>query len=341
MLLSNNKKLKIGISIGDINGIGIEIFLKTFLKKDILNFFTPILFGSYNICCFYIKKFNLNNNFKFNIINNIKNITDYKINILNILNKQHEKELKIEPGIPTYYGKICAINSIKIAIKNLINNYIDVLVTLPVNKKLLSNKYYSFIGHTEYLKKYLVGDPLMIMVYKKLKIALLTNHIPIKKISDIINKKLIINKVKILHNSLIKDFNIKNPKIAILGFNPHSGDDGLIGNEEIKKIQPAIKELNKFGYLISGPYSSDGLFRNYNRYNFDAILAIYHDQGLIPFKIISNNHGINFTAGLNYIRTSPDHGVAYDIAGKGIANENSFINSIYKAIEIYYNRYKY
>lgn len=306
------------------------------LKKKILNYFIPVIFGSNELIIYYIKKLNININlFNLNNIYNISYIKDNVINIINIINNK----IIINPGIATYYGKKYSIKSLKISTDYLINNLIDLLITCPINKKLVYSKNkFPFFGHTEYLQYMMGNNSLMIMIHEKIKIALVTNHIPLKEISFFITKELIINKLLVLHNSLIKDFSITKPKIAVLGLNPHSGDDGLIGNEENIKIKPAIKKLSKLGYSIFGPYPADSFFRNYNYIKFDATLAIYHDQGLIPFKIISNYKGTNFTAGLSYIRVSPEHGVAYDIAGKGIANEYSFENSIYRGINIYYSR---
>lgn len=336
--MNYEKKIKVGISIGDINGIGVEIFLKTFRKTRLLEFLTPILFGSTKICSYYKKKLNID--IQLQGINNIKDIVHNKINVINLW----KYNIKVEPGIPTYYSKQCSLQSLKIAVKSLKNKLIDVLVTCPINKKLIFSKEFPFIGHTNYLDNYFEGKSLMIMIHEKLKIALLTGHISIKNVINYISKEKIREFVENLIISLRQDFAILKPKIALLGVNPHAGDRGIIGNEEENIIKPVIDELYKKGILIFGPYSADGFFRNFdnfNNYNFDVIVAIYHDQGLIPFKILSSYKGINFTAGLSHIRTSPDHGVAYNIAGKGIANESSFQEAVFKAIEIYKNRIEY
>lgn len=334
--MNYEKKIKVGISIGDINGIGVEIFLKTFKKKGLLEFLTPILFGSINICSYYKQKLNID--IELQAINNIKEIMNNKINVINLW----KDDIKVEPGIPTYYSKKCSLQSLNVAVKSLKNKLIDVLVTCPINKKLMFSKEFPFIGHTNYLDNSLEGKSLMIMIHENLKIALLTGHIGIKNVINYLSKERIIEFIEKLITSLRKDFAILKPKIALLGLNPHAGDRGIIGDEEENIINPVIDELYKRGILIFGPYSSDGFFRNINNINnFNAIVAIYHDQGLIPFKILSSYKGVNFTAGLSHIRTSPDHGVAYNIAGKGIANESSFKEAVFKAIEIYKNRIEY
>lgn len=332
--MKNKKKLKIGISIGDINGIGVEVFLKVFREKNILKFVTPILFGSIKICSFYKKKLNINIKLK-NIIN-IEKINDNKVNVINLYND--EEKVSINPGKSTIISREYAINSLKYSIECLKKGFIDALVTLPINKNLLYSKKFPYIGHTDYLKNLFGGEPSILMINKKLKILLFTDHVPLKIVSSKITINNIINKIILLNKSLNQDFNIKNPKIAILSFNPHSGDNKLIGNEEEFQIKPAVEKLFKNGFLIYGPYPADGFFSRKNYENFDAILAIYHDQGLIPFKLLAFNKGVNFTIGIPYIRTSPAHGVAYDIAGRGIANETSLKEAILSAINIYNNR---
>ncbi|WP_185864420.1 4-hydroxythreonine-4-phosphate dehydrogenase PdxA [Blattabacterium cuenoti] len=328
------KKIKVGITTGDINGIGMEIFLKVCRKKNILDFFTPVLFGSTELCYYYQKILNIKiSNIK--EVKNFKDITDYKINIFNVWEENIKFEsIKINPESGKY-----SLLSLEKAVNTLKEGKIDVLVTSPVNKKFMNFQSPYFFGHTEYLQNILGGESLMIMIHDLLKIALVTNHIPLNKVNSELTINKIIKSIKILYESLIIDFSINKPKIAVLNLNPHSGDNGLIGNEEKKKIKPAIENLfQKKGWLIFGPYSSDGFFGNQNYRNFDAILSMYHDQGLIPFKTLTFNEGVNFTAGLPNIRTSPDHGVAYDIAKKGIANEKSFEKAIFSAIKIFNNR---
>ncbi|AGW85855.1 4-hydroxythreonine-4-phosphate dehydrogenase [Blattabacterium sp. (Nauphoeta cinerea)] len=332
------KKIKVGFTTGDINGIGIEIFLKVCCKKNLLDFFTPILFGSTKLCFYYKKILNIEIN-NIREIKNFKEVIDYKINVFNIWKEDIKFEsIKINDPESGKYS----LSSLKRAVKALKEGKIDVLVTAPVNKKHINFKNSSFFGHTEYLQNVLEGESLMLMIHDILKIALVTNHLPLKKVIPEINIKKIIKSIKILRQSLTIDFCIEKPKIAVLGCNPHSSDNGLIGNEEKTKIQPAIDSLFQTqGWLVFGPYSSDSFFGNQSYRNFDAVLAMYHDQALIPFKTLTFNQGVNFTAGLSHIRTSPDHGVAYDIAKKGIANENSFEEAIFNAIKIFKNRQEY
>ncbi|WP_185876784.1 4-hydroxythreonine-4-phosphate dehydrogenase PdxA [Blattabacterium cuenoti] len=334
-MICKKKKIRVGITTGDINGIGIEIFLKVCRKKRLLDFFTPILFGSTKLCYYYKKILNIEINY-IQEVKNFKEIIDHKINVFNIW-KENIKFDSININNPEL-GKYPFL-SLKNAAKSLKEGRIDVLVTAPVNKKYMNFKDFSFFGHTEYLQNILDGDSLMIMIHDILKVALVTNHLPLKKVTYELNIKKIIKSLKILHKSLIIDFSIERPKIAVLGCNPHSSDNGLIGDEEKVKIKPAINYLfQKKGWLIFGPYSPDSFFGNQKYRDFDAVLAMYHDQGLIPFKTLTFNRGVNFTAGLSHIRTSPDHGVAYDIAKKGIANENSFEEAIFSAIKIFRNR---
>lgn len=326
------KKIKIGFTTGDLNGIGVEIFLKVCLNKKFINYFTPVFFGSIKSILHYKNILNI----KEKNINEIKYNQDISINKINVINSWKENK-KISKKIDYLYSGEYPFLSLKKSIKFIKKGIIDVLVTSPVNKKFINIKNSLFYGHTDFLKNFLEGDPLMIMNDGNLRIALVTNHIPIKKICSILTLKKLKKSIKILIKSLKRDFLIRNPKIAVLGLNPHLGDNGLIGDEEKLIIIPAIEYFKNKNILISGPYSSDSFFRKENYKKYDAILSIYHDQGLIPFKILSNN-GVNFTAGLSHIRTSPDHGVAYNIAKKGIANEKSMKNAIFTAIKIFNNR---
>ncbi|WP_185870460.1 4-hydroxythreonine-4-phosphate dehydrogenase PdxA [Blattabacterium cuenoti] len=332
--MNRKNKIKVGVSTGDINGIGMEIFLKVCRKKKLLDFFTPILFGSKKLCHYYKKILNIEVS-NIREIKNLKEVVDYKINVINIWKEDIQFDsIKMNPDSGKY-----PILSLQKAAKALKEEKIDVLVTSPVNKNCMNVKGFSFFGHTEYLQNILEGESLMIMIHDTLKIALVTNHLPLKNVSYELTLKKIIKSIKILHQSLIVDFAIEKPKIAVLGCNPHSGENGLIGDEEKTKIKPAVDYFfQKKKLLVFGPYSPDGFFGNHSFRNFDAVLAMYHDQGLIPFKTLTFNEGVNFTAGLSQIRTSPDHGVAYDIAKKGIANENSFEEAIFSAIKIFKNR---
>ena len=322
-------KIKIGISVGDVNGISLEIILKTFLDNRIIDFCTPIIFVSKKILLEYVKildykKINLH------IINNLKEVHSKKINIINI----EEKDITLNIGNPSSISAKHALRSIKEACSALQKNHLDALVTAPVNKYSIQNIEKDFIGHTEFLAKSFEGNSLMIMVSESLKIACLTGHMALSDVIGNITHENIITKTTLLHESLKQDFGFTHPKIAILGVNPHAGENGMLGKEEREIINPTIKKLKSKGMLVFGPYSADSFFSEKNIKFFDGVLAMYHDQGLIPFKTIAFNEGVNYTAGLNVVRTSPVHGTAFEIAGKGIANEQSFRQAIFIACEI-------
>jgi 4-hydroxythreonine-4-phosphate dehydrogenase len=333
--MNKSEKIIVGISIGDYNGIGIEIALKTFLDKRMLDFCTPILFGSTKLITAYKK--NMNINVPFNGIKHIDKAIHGKFNILNLWNEEFEINL----GTPTESSGKYAFESLKASTNSLAKGEIDVLVTAPINKDNIQSEDFKFPGHTEYLESQLNGESLMILMTDKLKIGLITGHIPVSKVSETITPELIQKKVDILHNTLKQDFAISKPKIAILGLNPHCGDHGVIGNEDDEIIMPTIANIQKEGKLVYGPYAADSFFGSENYKNFDAILAMYHDQGLAPFKTLSFGEGVNFTAGLDKIRTSPDHGTAYELAGKDVANINSFKEAVFTAIQIYKTREEY
>jgi len=329
-------KIKLGISIGDSNGIGIEIILKTFKDNRILEFCTPIIFGSNDIFSQHKKVLQIHN-FNFNIIRDISKLKHNKVNLLEVLksnNKVHFGEANDSSG----YN---AINSIDAAIDACKKNKIDALVTAPINKSSIQKNKSDFIGHTEYLKNSFNGDSLMIMISEVMKIACLTGHTSLSNVKNYISKENIIKNLLIFNNSLKNDFGKIKPKIAVLALNPHAGENGMLGSEETEIIIPAINDLKERGLLVFGPYSADSFFTNKNLSSFDGILAMYHDQGLIPFKTLDFDSGVNFTAGLDVIRTSPVHGTAFEIAGKGLANENSFRQSVFLACEIYKQRKHY
>lgn len=333
----NNKKIKIGFTIGDPAGIGIEIILKTLRNKEILNFFIPIIFGS-NKLINHQKNIFIKSEISFQEIFKEEDAVVEKINILNIW-----KEVPlIKFGIPNKESARLAKESLEKATNSLKNGKIQILVTAPINKYTMQYSNFNFSGHTEYLEQKLNEKSLMLMTSEYLNIALVTNHLPIKKIASTLNEELIIQKTQILNTSLIQDFKIQKPKIAVLGLNPHAGDNAFLGNEEKEIIEPAIKKIFSLKEILSfGPFSSDSFFTVANLKKFDGVLAMYHDQGLIPFKTLALEEGANFTAGLSKIRISPNHGVAYNIAGKGIANPSSLRFAIFKAIEIYKNRIEY
>ena len=330
--MQENKTLKIGITIGDMNGIGPEIILKTFADHRMLEFCTPIIYASTRTLEF-VKK-----HFKYKIeFNDIKSSTQAEHNKVNVVNCWSEAP-RIEFGTKNKNIGKHAIISLKAATSDLKQNHVDAIVTAPINKECIQSEEFNFPGHTDYLDKQIEGNALMLMVSGKTRIGLLTDHIPINKISENITQELIENKVNTINKTLIQDFNISRPKIAILGINPHSGDDGLIGSEEKTVLTPTLERLRENDILTFGPYSADSFFGSGEYESFDAIIAAYHDQGLIPFKTLSFGQGVNFTAGLEKIRTSPDHGTAYSIAGKGVADETSFKEAIFLAISTYKNR---
>lgn len=333
----DKENIKVGITIGDINGIGIEVILKSLSDNRILSNITPIIYGSSKILNFY-KKNITPATLHFNSISKISSAIKHKCNVINIINT----DINIETGKSTSIAGEISFKSLKAATDDLANGDIDVIITAPINKKNIQNKEFQFNGHTEFLTKLSNEDEsLMLMCYNDLKVGLVTNHLSISEINKNINSDLILKKLILLNNSLIKDFKIMNPKIAVLGLNPHCGDDGLIGQEEEEHIIPAINKAKKKNILIFGPFPADGLFGSSSYSSYDAILAMYHDQGLIPFKTIAQGRGVNFTAGLPIIRTSPDHGTAYDIAGKNKASADSMRNAIYTVIDIYRNRKLY
>ena len=333
--MDKSDKIIVGISIGDLNGIGIEVILKTFEDKRMLDFCTPVIFGSSKVMSFYKKT--LNSNISIHSISNISQVVDGKINVLNIW----KEDVEISVGISNEVGGKYAFISLKEATKALRNGDVDALVTAPINKENIQSDEFKFAGHTEYLESELEGDSLMILMADKLRVGLITGHIPIAEISKTITPELIRSKVNLMYKTLVQDFEISRPKIALLGLNPHCGDNGVIGDEDDDIIKPTVLELQSEGKLIYGPFAADGFFGSKNYQQFDAILAMYHDQGLAPFKTLSFGKGVNFTAGLNKVRTSPDHGTAFEISGKNSADESSFKEALFKAIDIYKKRSNY
>jgi 4-hydroxythreonine-4-phosphate dehydrogenase len=332
----SDNKIIVGISQGDINGIGLEVVLKTLLEPGITEVCTPVLFSSQKTVSYYRKVLGLEE-FSFNPIREFSQINTKKVNVFVC----YEEEVNIEMGKSTTTAGKYAFISLDKATKALQDGNIQVLVTAPINKSNIQSEEFKFVGHTEYLGSKLGGEPLMILCSESgLRVALVTGHLAVKDISQKITKESISKKILQLHESLVKDFGIRKPKIAVLGLNPHAGDNGVIGNEDAEIIKPAIESI-KLNGLVYGPYAADGFFGNQTYKQFDGVLAMYHDQGLIPFKTIAFNEGVNFTAGLNAVRTSPDHGTGYDIAGKNTANEQSFKKAIYAAVDIFKNRILY
>lgn len=334
--MNENQKVIIGISQGDINGIGLELILKTLVEPGIAEICTPILFSSQRTVSYYKKALGMED-FNFNPMRDFTQINHKKVNVFVC----YEEEVNIEMGKSTDIGGKYAFISLDKATQALQQNQIDALVTGPINKKNIQSESFKFVGHTEFLGEKLGGDPLMLLCADNgLRVALVTGHVPVKDIAAKITVDLVAKKITQLHDSLKKDFGIRKPKIAVLGLNPHASDNGAIGNEDIEIVKPAIEKANTNG-LVYGPYAADGFFGSGTYKQFDGVLAMYHDQGLIPFKTLSFNEGVNFTAGLNAVRTSPDHGTAYDLVGKNIANEQSFKKAIYAAIDIFKNRKLY
>ena len=333
--MDKTDKIIVGISIGDLNGIGIEVILKTFEDKRMLEFCTPVLFGATKTISYHKKVLGIET--PVHGITSINQVTHSKINILNIW----KEEVAIELGTATKISGEYAAKSLASGVEHLKNNTIDVLITAPINKENIQSETFNFPGHTEYLEANLEGKSLMILMTSELRIGLITGHIPIAKVAESITPELIKSKVETMYNSLKQDFGINKPKIAVLSLNPHCGDKGVIGKEDDDIIVPTIAEIAATGKLVFGPYAADGFFGSETYKQFDGVLATYHDQGLAPFKALSFGKGVNFTAGLSHIRTSPDHGTGYDIAGKNLANPSSFTEALFSAIEIFKTRKEY
>jgi len=325
-----SEKIKIAISCGDLNGIGIETLLKTFDDKRMYSYCIPILYANKNVVEQHISILK-NDHVQLHEINQAEQAND---DVLNIINCFHG-EIKINPGTPDRSISSCTIDSLERATQDVIDGKAAALITLPINKDVINQSEFQHKGHTEYLReKAGVDESLMFLVSEAMRVGLVTNHFAIKDVAAEITQAAIIKKVTLMHRSLQQDFGIVKPTIAILGLNPHAGDNGLIGEEELSIIVPAIETLNEQGMIAVGPYSADGFFGMGMYSKYDGVMAMYHDQGLLPFKMISFDEGVNFTAGLPFVRTSPDHGTAYDIAGKNLANPESLRNAIFSALHI-------
>ena len=328
-------KIRLGISIGDPNGIGFEIILKTFEDKKIFDLLIPIVFA--NVENFIEQRQRLGIKTDIFSLKNIHKPEEGKLNIIKTWNQP----------FPIIFGEVqkeagkASIRSLEEGTKAIKDRLIDVLVTAPINKKSIQLNSFNFPGHTDYLNQELEGESLMFMISDSIKIALVTDHIPLSQIINHLNKDVIEKKLNLLEKSLVYDFGIKKPRIAVLGINPHAGDNGVIGNEDDILIYPIIKKLSNKGKLVFGPFAADGFFGSRKHLEYDATLAMYHDQGLIPFKTLTFGSGVNFTAGLNKVRTSPDHGTAFEIAGKGKADFKSFHQAILYARSIFKNRIEY
>jgi 4-hydroxythreonine-4-phosphate dehydrogenase len=330
----SEEKIKVGITQGDINGIGYEVIFKSLNDPRVYEDLTPIIYGSSKVAAYHRKALEMPA-MTLNSIKTAEEAHEKRVNIINIL----DDNIRVELGKSTQMGGEAAFLSIKQAVEDLKRGAIDVLITAPINKKNIQSDSFNFPGHTEYLvQEFNSGNGLMLMVDNNLKVGVVAGHIPIKDVSQYITKERILEKLRILNSTLKNDFTIRKPRIAVLGLNPHMGDEGLIGTEEQDVIIPALEQAMEEGIMAVGPYAADGLFGSDSLYKFDAILAMYHDQGLAPFKTLAFSTGVNFTAGLPGIRTSPDHGTAFDIAGQNKADHQSFLNALYLAVDIHKNR---
>ncbi len=331
------KKIRVAITQGDTNGVGYEVILKVFADPSMLELCTPIIYGSPKIAAYHRKALNLETTFS--IINAAEEARDGQVNLLTCF----DEEVKIDLGQPSQEAGKSALKALDCAMTDYRSGLYDVLVTAPINKATIQSPDFHFPGHTEYIETS-VGEgqkALMILMNDQLRVALVTTHLAIKDVAQAITQEAIIEKATIFHQSLRRDFLISSPRIAVLSLNPHAGDDGLLGAEEKNIITPAIEKLSEKGIQAFGPYPADGFFGAGSYYHFDGVLAMYHDQGLAPFKTIALDNGVNYTAGLPIVRTSPDHGTAYDIAGQGVADENSMRQAIYTAIDIFRHRKEY
>lgn len=328
-------KIRVGITHGDPNGIGYEVILKAFADPAMLELCTPIIYGSPKVASYHRKSLDLQVTF-----NAISQASDAHDSVLNILHCTAD-EVKIDLGQPTAEAGEAALAALERAVKDWKEGLIDVLVTAPINKFAIQSEKFHFPGHTEFIQKRVGKEgeqALMILLNEQLRVALVTTHVPLREVAAGITKENVLSKLRLFDRSLRRDFSIENPRIAVLALNPHAGDEGLLGNEEGDILKPVIEQVEQEGIHAYGPFSADGFFGSRTFAYYDGVLAMYHDQGLAPFKLLAMEDGVNFTAGLDIVRTSPDHGTAFDIAGKGVANENSLRQAIYTAIDVFRNR---
>ncbi len=334
----SEEKIKVGITHGDINGVGYEVIFKTLSDNRIYDSFVPVIYGSSKVAAYHRKALNIPN-FSLNSVRSVEEVHAKRINIINCL----DDNVRVELGKSTTIGGEGAFKALEMAVADLKAGKIDVLVTAPINKKNIQSESFNFPGHTEYLQQQAgEGDALMLMVSEHMKVGVVAGHVAIKDVPAVITKERILSKLRTLDLALRQDFSIRRPRIAVLGLNPHAGDEGVLGTEEQDIIIPALKQAkDKEGIMALGPYPADGLFGSEQFKNFDAILAMYHDQGLAPFKALTFSKGVNYTAGLPFIRTSPDHGTAFDIAGQDKANPESFKQALYLAVDVCMHRKLY
>ena len=335
--VDKEKRVRIGITHGDMNGIGYEIIIKTLQDQRLMELYTITVYGSSKVASYHRKVLNIND-FNFNVVRKADQAHPRRPNVVNI----HDEEIKIDLGKSTEIAGELALLSLEAACDDLQKNNIDVVVTAPINKKNIQSPGFAFPGHTEYFaRKFNSENYLMLMINNFLRIGVVTGHIPISGVKEALTEILILGKIQVMAQSLMRDFGIVKPRIAVLGLNPHAGDGGLLGTEEETIIRPAIDKAYDQNILAFGPYPADGFFGAANFRNFDGILAMYHDQGMIPFKLMSFDEGVNFTAGLSIVRTSPGHGTAYDLAGKNEASPEAFRNALYLAGDIFLHRLEY
>ena len=331
------KKLKIGITHGDINGIGCEVILKTLSDTRILELFTPVVYSSPKVIAYYRKALGLNNLTTYSI-RSAGEAQDNRINVVNCLTE----EVRVEMGKSTPHGGEAAMASLKAIVAEMKAGLLDALVTAPINKFNIQSEKFNFPGHTEYLQsEFEAGEVLMLMTGGSLRMGILTGHVPLSRVPELVTREKLASTIRLLNQTMLEDFKINRPRIAVLSLNPHAGDNGLLGDEEQTTIIPAIAEIKKEGILAFGPYPSDGFFGSDNYRKFDAVLAMYHDQGMTAFKTLCFDNGVNYTAGLPVVRTSPAHGTAYDITGKDLASSESFRQALYMACDITKNRMEY
>jgi len=337
LYMQHQHKPIIGITCGDINGIGMEVVIKTFSDNRILEQCTPVIFASNKLVNFY-RKGATDTHFNYQSIKDFSKVNHKQINVFNCW----DEDVTVSPGQLNEIGGRYAVRSLQAAMQALQEGHIQGIVTAPIHKKNVQSETFNYTGHTPYLKAVSGADDVLMILYAgSLRVALVTEHLPIKDVAATLTKAMITSKLRLLHQSLRRDFGIDKPKIAVLGLNPHAGDEGLVGNEEDTIIKPALKEVKQQGQLTYGPYSADAFFARHSYQQFDAVLAMYHDQGLIPFKTIAANEGVNFTAGMSFVRTSPDHGTAFDIAGKNVADPSSFMTAVFECADIINRRSEY
>ncbi|MDR2038291.1 MAG: 4-hydroxythreonine-4-phosphate dehydrogenase PdxA [Bacteroidales bacterium] len=334
--MKDRKRLRIGITHGDINGIGCEVILKTLSDSRILELCTPVLYSSPKVIAYYRKALNLNNFNTFSV-RSAEEAQEERINVVNCL----DDEVRVEIGKSTEQGGEASLLSLQSAVTELKNGWLDALVTAPINKYNIQSEKFHFPGHTEYLQSEFGGEALMLMVSESLRLGMLTGHVPLSEVPRLVTQDKIVSVLHVLNKTMIEDFNVNKPRMAVLSLNPHAGDNGVIGNEEQSVIIPAIEQAKNEGLLAFGPYPSDGFFGSNNYRKFDVVLAMYHDQGMTAFKTLCFENGVNYTAGLPIVRTSPAHGTAYDLVGKDIASPDSFRQAFYLACDITRNRTEY